>query len=188
MADLRYIYWDANPFCAIFNNEAGRVDTCKAILKMAERGEIKIVSSSITLAEVIRIKGGTGIKPGKEAVLYDFFQNDFLIFVNVEWFVGTAARKLGSRPDTTPRAREREPNLLTPCGSSQRLRCSFLVASVRAYLPSALPMQNLNKFSWGMVNVLFAGSVKTNLELEKEGGCNAETVVAGVGSDLSDRF
>jgi len=94
MADLRYIYWDANPFCAIFNNEGARVKPCKEILSAAERGELKIVTSSITLAEVIRIKGETGISPGKESVLYDYFQNDFIVFVNVEWFVGTHARKL----------------------------------------------------------------------------------------------
>ena len=46
------------------------------------------------MAEVIKIKGGTPIAPGKESVLYDFFQNDFIVFVNVEWFVGTRARKL----------------------------------------------------------------------------------------------
>ena len=94
MADLRYIYWDANPFCAVFNKEKDRLDKCVAVLNAAEAGELKIITSSNTLAEVVRVKGEPRIGPGQEAILYDFFQNDFIIFVNVEWFVGTQARRL----------------------------------------------------------------------------------------------
>lgn len=94
MADLRYVYWDANPFCAVFNKEADRLDACLSVLRAAERGELKIVSSSITLTEVVRVRGEPRIGRGEEATLYDFFQNDFLVFVNVEWFVATQARRL----------------------------------------------------------------------------------------------
>jgi hypothetical protein len=45
------------------------------------------------LAEVVRVSNATRIGPAKEAILYNFFQNDFIIFVNVEWFVGTQARR-----------------------------------------------------------------------------------------------
>jgi predicted nucleic acid-binding protein len=94
MADLRYVYWDSNPFCAIFNKEAGRLDDCLKVIKAAEAGELKIVTSSVTLAEVVKVRRGTPIPAGKEAILYDFFQNDFIVFVNVEWFIGNAARRL----------------------------------------------------------------------------------------------
>jgi predicted nucleic acid-binding protein len=93
MANFRYVYWDANPFCIVLNNESERLEACLAVLRAAESGELKIVTSALTLAEVVRTKDAR-ISPGKEAVLSDFFQNDFLVFVSVEWFVGNRARQL----------------------------------------------------------------------------------------------
>lgn len=94
MGNTRYIYWDANPFCAVFNKEAERLEDCLSVLRAAESGEVKIVTSSMTLAEVVKSRNAAKISAGKEAVLYDFFQNDFLVFVSVEWFVGNKARQI----------------------------------------------------------------------------------------------
>jgi predicted nucleic acid-binding protein len=63
-------------------------------LKCAESGEIKIVTSALTVAEVVRVKDMERLPIEKEGVLYDFFQHEFNIVVSVDWFVATRARRL----------------------------------------------------------------------------------------------
>jgi predicted nucleic acid-binding protein len=49
---LRLIYFDANVFLAYVGNEEGRADTVQALLDEARRGEIEIVTSILSIAEV----------------------------------------------------------------------------------------------------------------------------------------
>jgi hypothetical protein len=51
-ANPRRIYFDANVFLAYVGNEAGRADTVQALLDEARRGEIEIVTSVLSVAEV----------------------------------------------------------------------------------------------------------------------------------------
>ena len=48
-------YWDSSVWVAILNREAKRVETCKAAYQRAEQGDVTLVISSITLAEVIKV-------------------------------------------------------------------------------------------------------------------------------------
>jgi len=49
---MHRFYWDASVFLAWLNKEEGRFYICDAILKAAEEGQVKIVTSAITLVEV----------------------------------------------------------------------------------------------------------------------------------------
>lgn len=51
-ADARRIYFDANVFLAYVGNEEGRADTVQMLLDEARRGEIEIVTSVLSIAEV----------------------------------------------------------------------------------------------------------------------------------------
>ena len=51
-ADPRRIYFDANVFLAYVGNEEGRADTVQAVLDDVRRGEIEIVTSVLSIAEV----------------------------------------------------------------------------------------------------------------------------------------
>jgi len=51
-ADPRRIYFDANVFLAFIGNEEGRADVVQVILDEARRGEIEIVTSVLSIAEV----------------------------------------------------------------------------------------------------------------------------------------
>jgi predicted nucleic acid-binding protein len=94
MANLQYFYWDACPFCALFNREEGWAENCRQVLKSAESKEIKIITSAITLSEVIRVKDMQRISQGQEAILHDFFQHEYIIIVSADLFVATKARRL----------------------------------------------------------------------------------------------
>lgn len=51
-ASRRRIYFDANVFLAYVGNEVGRADTVQALLDEARRGEIEVVTSVLSIAEV----------------------------------------------------------------------------------------------------------------------------------------
>lgn len=63
MADRRY--WDSCAFLGWLNNEQGKAEKCEGVLDAAESGSIEIVTSALTLTEVIKRKGD---KPIPEAL------------------------------------------------------------------------------------------------------------------------
>ncbi len=53
MVELRY--WDSACFLAWLRNEEGRVDKCQDVLSLCERGKAEIVTSALTIAEVLML-------------------------------------------------------------------------------------------------------------------------------------
>lgn len=49
-------YWDSNCFLAWLQNEEDRAEKCQDVLALAERGEIAIMTSVLTIAEVLRLR------------------------------------------------------------------------------------------------------------------------------------
>lgn len=89
-------YWDSNAFLAYFQEEEGRVDSCEAVLEEAEKGKILIVTSALTLAEVLAIRGKERLPPNpilKKKVI-DFFKNEYIAVQNVTREVAELARDL----------------------------------------------------------------------------------------------
>jgi predicted nucleic acid-binding protein len=89
-------YWDSNAFLAYFQEEDGRVDSCEAVLEEAEKGKILIVTSALTLAEVLALRGKTRLPPNpklKKTVI-DFFKNEYIAVQNVTREVAELARDL----------------------------------------------------------------------------------------------
>ena len=87
-------YWDSGCFIAWFNKEAGRYDKCQATLNKAEKGEILLVVSAITLIEVIKMKNHNMIPKEKEETIKAYFQNEFISIRNVDRNIGEIARDL----------------------------------------------------------------------------------------------
>lgn len=87
-------YMDAGVFLALFNDEAERVKQCKQVLKAGERGEIQILTSSFTLVEVIHIKGREKLNKDKEEAISAFFENDYIVLVDVTRNLAESARQL----------------------------------------------------------------------------------------------
>ncbi len=76
---------------AIFNNETERVENCKSVLYAAERGELRIVTSALTLTEVIKIKG-KALSADAEDRIRAFFEHEWLIVRDVDRFIAEQAR------------------------------------------------------------------------------------------------
>ena len=84
-------YWDSGCFMAIFNKEVERVDKCESVLLAAERGELRIITSALTLTEVIKIKGKP-IKADAEDRIRAFFEHRWIIVRDVDRFIAEQAR------------------------------------------------------------------------------------------------
>jgi predicted nucleic acid-binding protein len=91
-ADRRY--WDANVFLGWLKAEADKVAACQGVLDAAEAGTIEIVTSALTLTEVIKMKGQQAITRDKEEKIRGFFEQPYIIIREVDRYVAEAAREL----------------------------------------------------------------------------------------------
>lgn len=87
-------YWDSEAFLAWLKEEPGKVDDCRAILREAEAGRILIVTSALTLAEVIKLKHRTPIEKEHAEKIRAFFKNSYISIRNVDRFTAEKAREL----------------------------------------------------------------------------------------------
>lgn len=88
------VYWDANCFLGLLNNEQDKIKLCTGAMKKAEDGKLVIVTSALTFIEVIRMKGKPKLKKSIEKTILDFFSNSFIYICNVDREVGIKARNL----------------------------------------------------------------------------------------------
>lgn len=95
-------YWDSDCFLAWLQGEAGKADPCREVLEAADEGKILLITSALTLAEVLYLRGGQPIAKARKDVVVDFFKNDYIAVRNVTRHIAELARELvwdhGIRP------------------------------------------------------------------------------------------
>ena len=88
------IYWDSDCFLAHLNDEKGKADQCDGVIQRAERGEVLIVTSALTLAEVLWLRGGPKIAKDKAVIVKKFFKRSYIRVVNVTRKISENAQML----------------------------------------------------------------------------------------------
>ncbi|EQD27153.1 protein containing PilT protein [mine drainage metagenome] len=68
------VYWDSNAFLGLLNGEKDKEQACEDVWVAAERGLILIVTSTLTVAEVIYAKGASKLDPSKRPKVNNFFR------------------------------------------------------------------------------------------------------------------
>lgn len=103
MATTKRVYWDACAWIALIQKErilesngGGRViedrfSLCMSVIKEAEARKIEIATSAFTFAEVCK---NAELKAQDEDLIAAYFENDYLLPVNVDRVVGESARGL----------------------------------------------------------------------------------------------
>ena len=86
------LYWDSDPFLGWLQNEPGKVELCNGTLKRAQGGEVLIVTSALTIAEVLWLRGGPKISADKLALLRKFFRRSYIRVVNVSRVIAEEAQ------------------------------------------------------------------------------------------------
>lgn len=87
------VYIESSVFIALIQKEANRFEDCRAALREAEVGQTRAITSSLTIAEVVKGKDGL-ITPESEAKVAAFFQHEWLKVVWVDRRVAEEARRL----------------------------------------------------------------------------------------------
>jgi len=96
MTKKELVYWDACTFLSWFNDieEPENAKKCLGTIEAAKKEEVIIVTSAITLTEVIKLKGKKYLFQEHEKTIKDFFENEFIIIVGVDRRIAEYARDL----------------------------------------------------------------------------------------------
>jgi len=96
-------YWDSSAFLAWLLPEPDREDACSSVLRAAEEGDLELVTSALTLTEVIKLKGKPELKKDHETKIAKFFENEYIILRNVDRFIALAAQRLVWEQNLSPK-------------------------------------------------------------------------------------
>ena len=96
------VYWDSDPFLAWFQEEPDKREEASGTLERAGNGEVVIFTSTLTIAEVLWLRGGPKIPQDKAAIVRKFFRRSYFRLRNVTRAVAESAQNLvwfeGIRP------------------------------------------------------------------------------------------
>ena len=102
MPNDRLLYWDSSVFISRIQRNTGRIENLELISAAAESGEIRIVTSAFTLAEVVKTPGLGLLAPDEEQRIVDYFENEYIVVRNVDRFVAERARRIVRRYGVPP--------------------------------------------------------------------------------------
>jgi len=88
------IYWDSNCYLAYLMQESGRAEKCRTTLELLESNEIYIVTSCLTLTEVLWVRGGEKIKPESRQKVIDAFEHPNILKYNLTQKIAEQSREL----------------------------------------------------------------------------------------------
>lgn len=71
-------YWDSDCFVGYLNEEADKIEYCRPVIRACEQGKLTLVTSSLTLTEVIKLQSRTAITPEKAARISIFFESSYI--------------------------------------------------------------------------------------------------------------
>ncbi len=94
MAGESTVYWDSSAFLSRFARTAGRIEALEELTDCAERGQVRIVTSILTMAEVAWWDGDDAKTPEQEETLVAFFENPYITVQSLDYFVAEQARRL----------------------------------------------------------------------------------------------
>jgi predicted nucleic acid-binding protein len=98
LADRKRVYWDSNVWLGFINDEEGKAERCRHVLKEARLGNYEIWTSALTLAEVFKVaaeKGQAFPLPFNRDIQFEsFVQQGFVFIVQVDADIGIDARRL----------------------------------------------------------------------------------------------
>lgn len=100
---LEKIYWDTDCFLGHLQVEVGKAEKCDGVLERAERGDVLIITSALTIAEVLWMRGGPRIPKEKADIVQKFFRRSYIRVVNVSRKVATSAQTHVWEDDIRPK-------------------------------------------------------------------------------------
>lgn len=99
------VYWDSDAFLGLINKktEPEKCELCERVWTVAEDGKIFIVTSTLTIAEVIHMKGSPKLDPDKRPIVNKLFQYPFIIQKPLTRIIAQLARDVVWDSKITPK-------------------------------------------------------------------------------------
>jgi predicted nucleic acid-binding protein len=88
------VYWDSDCFLGFLQEDEGKVDLCGQVLQAAEDGDVLIITSALTLAEVLAVKKKEKIQKERRDDVINFFKNDYIVVRNLDRRISEIARDI----------------------------------------------------------------------------------------------
>jgi predicted nucleic acid-binding protein len=88
------VYWDSACFLGFLLEEPDRVRFCEEVLIDARDGRLQIVTSALTIAEVLAVRNKPKIPDDQRKIVERFFKNEFVIVTSVTRRTAEIAREL----------------------------------------------------------------------------------------------
>jgi len=87
-------YWDTTCFLGWLKNEPDKVDECRGIIQACENDKLKIVTSTLTLAEVLYLRPNAKIPKEESETIRAFFDHSYIITVPLDRMIAEKAQDL----------------------------------------------------------------------------------------------
>lgn len=99
---VEQIYWDSDAFLGWLQEEPGKAELCEGTIERAQNGEVLIITSALTIAEVLWLRGAPPIPQEKAELVRRFFRRSYFRVRNVTRAISENAQDLvwnhGIRP------------------------------------------------------------------------------------------
>jgi predicted nucleic acid-binding protein len=96
-------YWDSDAFIGWLAEEPDKVDECRAVIRAAEEGKLLIVTSALTLAEVLWLRGQERIPAENADKVERFFEHEYIVVNDLDRTLAEEARRLVWHHDIRPK-------------------------------------------------------------------------------------
>ena len=87
-------YWDSCVFIDLLEQTPGRFPVCEDWRSRAEKGDLVIVTSAISLAEVCKLPTTSLLPADQSKKILEFFENPYIVLRQVDRAVGELAHEL----------------------------------------------------------------------------------------------
>lgn len=91
---VKRFYWDSDAFLGWLQEEPGKVDLCRASLERAQNGELLLVTSALTIAEVLWLRNHPPLPADRADLVRRFFRRSYIRVVNVTRKISEEAQTL----------------------------------------------------------------------------------------------
>jgi predicted nucleic acid-binding protein len=81
-------------FLGWFQNEPDKIEGCRSVIRLAESDQLSIVTSALTIAEVLAVQGAAKIPREMAEKVRDFFKHKYIVIRDLDRATAERAREL----------------------------------------------------------------------------------------------
>lgn len=96
-------YWDSNAFIGWLAEEPDKADECRAVIRAAEEGKTQLVTSALTVAEVLWLRGEPRIPAESAEKVQRFFEHEYIVVNDLDRRLAEHAQRLVWHQDIKPK-------------------------------------------------------------------------------------